>query len=420
MKRRVICGLFFVLLTPPIFAGQLEGEVKVPASFEKQGIVADAVVVLCRNNKSLAKTTVAPDGKFSLDQPEDGQPFDLAIISYRFAPYVIRNLRQIRTAISVELQTPVPSSGKAAETEAYVRQVRSALRSIAEAEDVIPPDPDLIQRLKSSREIATLQRRVSMLVPAYFHPVTAQVEWKRLERAATLLRDDLVVILNVNSGSGMNSGVEPAYQETARVLNSKKVRWVGYVDVNYGRRPAAEVIRDVQFWLTNYPGMCGIFVDRAPSTTWSEMKSVCSQVRQLLTAKKIRQPLLIANPGTVCDETLVGADGFNWVCISENPLSNSAFPRPAWADANDGVAVGSIVYDVTSTQQVEDIVRQTAMQQGEFLFVSDQNGKSETLWTRLPAENIYQATLTGISGWNKSVTANAKATEGLRKPSSSL
>ena len=72
MKRRVICGLFFVLLTPPIFAGQLEGEVKVPASFEKQGIVADAVVVLCRNNKSLAKTTVAPDGKFSLDQPEDG------------------------------------------------------------------------------------------------------------------------------------------------------------------------------------------------------------------------------------------------------------------------------------------------------------------------------------------------------------
>lgn len=92
-----------------------------------------------------------------------------------------------------------------------------------------------------------------LVVPAYFHPAVAAPDWRALAEAG---RSVQAVVLNAADGPG----AAPEPELTAAALATGRPVY-GYVDTDYGRRPAADIHRDLGRWYAGYP-VCGVFLDR--------------------------------------------------------------------------------------------------------------------------------------------------------------
>ncbi|MEV7001094.1 spherulation-specific family 4 protein [Streptomyces sp. NPDC093982] len=79
-----------------------------------------------------------------------------------------------------------------------------------------------------------------LLIPYYEHPSVRPVEWDAVIAAAPRLYG---VVLNPASGPG--DAPDPAFAEVAARLRAVDVRVLGYADTDYGRRPHADVVRDI-------------------------------------------------------------------------------------------------------------------------------------------------------------------------------
>ncbi|MQY12307.1 hypothetical protein SRB5_24400 [Streptomyces sp. RB5] len=99
----------------------------------------------------------------------------------------------------------------------------------------------------------------SLLVPLYVHPAVDPGAWRRLVDAAPLLYG---VVLNAADGPG--DAPDAGYPAAVGSLRRAGVRVLGYVDLAYGGRTAAEVGRDVRRHREWY-GAEGAFLDRATS-----------------------------------------------------------------------------------------------------------------------------------------------------------
>jgi hypothetical protein len=96
-----------------------------------------------------------------------------------------------------------------------------------------------------------------LLVPAYFHPATHPGEWAWLAERADQVR---LVVLNVASGPG--AAPDPAFVSAMDRLRSAGATVAGYVDTNYGGRPARDVLAELGRHLDWYQ-VAGVFFDRA-------------------------------------------------------------------------------------------------------------------------------------------------------------
>lgn len=79
-----------------------------------------------------------------------------------------------------------------------------------------------------------------LLIPYYEHPSARPAEWDAIIAAAPRLYG---VVLNPASGPG--DAPDPAFAEVAARLRAVDVRVLGYADTDYGRRPHADVVRDI-------------------------------------------------------------------------------------------------------------------------------------------------------------------------------
>jgi hypothetical protein len=96
-----------------------------------------------------------------------------------------------------------------------------------------------------------------LIVPAYFYPANHPGEWSRLAERAAQIR---FIVLNLADGPGGQA--DPAVVSALDHLRSAAVTVCGYVDTNYGQRPAEEAIADVHRHLDWYQ-VDGVFFDRA-------------------------------------------------------------------------------------------------------------------------------------------------------------
>ena len=96
-----------------------------------------------------------------------------------------------------------------------------------------------------------------LIVPAYFHPASRPAEWAWLAEHAGQVR---LVVLNLADGPGTSpdAGVMPALAR----LRAAGVAVAGYVDTNYGLRPARDALADLARYLDWYQ-VAGVFFDRA-------------------------------------------------------------------------------------------------------------------------------------------------------------
>ena len=108
-------------------------------------------------------------------------------------------------------------------------------------------------RLASDRAPLTAPR---LVVPAYFRPDTRPDDWQLLAKHAQQVR---LVILNLANGPG--SRPDPAYHPALSRLREVGVAVAGYVDTNYGRRPAPEALADLDNFLQWY-AVSGVCFDR--------------------------------------------------------------------------------------------------------------------------------------------------------------
>ncbi|MCL8010447.1 spherulation-specific family 4 protein [Streptomyces sp. AS02] len=95
-----------------------------------------------------------------------------------------------------------------------------------------------------------------LLVPYYEHPSVRPAEWDAIIAAAPRLYG---VVLNPASGPG--EAPDPAFAEVAARLRNADVRVLGYADTDYGRRPGADVVRDLARHRDWY-GADGVFLDQ--------------------------------------------------------------------------------------------------------------------------------------------------------------
>ncbi|MFE6523107.1 spherulation-specific family 4 protein [Streptomyces sp. NPDC057794] len=99
----------------------------------------------------------------------------------------------------------------------------------------------------------------TLLVPYYEHPALRPAEWDAIVAAAPRLYG---VVLNPASGPGERP--DPAFAEVAGRLRAAGVRVLGYTDTGYGRRAAADVVRDLTRHRDWY-GTDGAFLDQVVS-----------------------------------------------------------------------------------------------------------------------------------------------------------
>ncbi|MFJ8633596.1 spherulation-specific family 4 protein [Streptomyces sp. NPDC093568] len=95
-----------------------------------------------------------------------------------------------------------------------------------------------------------------LLIPYYEHPSARPAEWDAIVAAAPRLYG---VVLNPASGAGETP--DPAFATVAARLRDAGVRVLGYADTGYGRRPHADVVRDIARHRAWYRAD-GIFLDQ--------------------------------------------------------------------------------------------------------------------------------------------------------------
>ena len=108
-------------------------------------------------------------------------------------------------------------------------------------------------RLASDRAPLAAPR---LVVPAYFRPDARADDWQLLAKHAQQVR---LVILNLANGPGARP--DPAYHSALGRLREVGVAVAGYVDTNYGRRPTAEALADLDNFLQWY-AVSGVCFDR--------------------------------------------------------------------------------------------------------------------------------------------------------------
>ena len=99
--------------------------------------------------------------------------------------------------------------------------------------------------------------RPQLIVPAYFHPSTHPDEWAWLAERAAQIR---MIVLNLASGPGAQP--DAAFFPALDRLRSAGVTVAGYVDTNYGHRPAYDALADLTRYVDWYQ-VGGVFFDRS-------------------------------------------------------------------------------------------------------------------------------------------------------------
>jgi hypothetical protein len=201
-----------------------------------------------------------------------------------------------------------------------------------------------------------------VLVPAYFHPTLAPAAWTTLTHTdGPVGWGGGAVVLNVASGPG--GRVEAEFVTVVGELVTAGVRVLGYVDVAYGRRAAAEVLGDVGRYREWY-GTEGVFLDRAPSDAGrlAGFRGVTAAVGGAVVANHGVYP----EPGYAeCADLLV---------VFEGPLAAHRDVRvPEWARRLPASRFCHLVYDVPAAALPEVRERAAACNAG-VLYATDRGG----------------------------------------------
>lgn len=145
--------------------------------------------------------------------------------------------------------------------------------------------------------------------PWYLHPLQDPSAWDRLRTGSVGL--DFAV---VNVANGPGDAVDACYRDA---LVGVRTPLIGYVDVAYGRRERAAILRDVDAW-REYYGVTGVMLDQVPTRMQGRWRpSLIDRIRAAGTS------FVVANPGCATPGSLLRRADVT--CVSE--LDWAAYAR---------------------------------------------------------------------------------------------
>ncbi len=206
------------------------------------------------------------------------------------------------------------------------------------------------------------------VVPAYFHPAVAAGDWARLAAAGSAVG---AVVFNVDSGPGDQP--EP---ELATVAGRLAVPLLGYIDLDYGRRPAAEVARDLARHRAWYP-VAGFFLDRVGSAR-RELPFCAGVVAE---ARRQGAATVVLNHGTYPDPAFATI-GDALVTFEGSAAAHAQVTAPGWVRQHPADRFWHLVYD-TPAERVAAVVQRSARLHARAAYVTDRGGANP--WDGLPA-----------------------------------
>lgn len=215
-----------------------------------------------------------------------------------------------------------------------------------------------------------------LIVPAYFHPASHPAEWAWLAEQAEQVR---LVVLNLADGPGTapDAAVGPALGR----LRAAGVPVAGYVDTNYGLRPAGDALADLGRYLGWYQ-VTGVFFDRA-ATDAAQLGHYAGLARA---ARRLGARVVALNHGAHPVEAY--AEHADLLGTFEGPWPaylDLAIPR--WARSRPAAQFYHLPHSVPAAS-FRDARWLAARRNAGAVYITDRSGPNP--WDRLPAGQLDQ------------------------------
>ena len=215
-----------------------------------------------------------------------------------------------------------------------------------------------------------------LIVPAYFHPASRPAEWAWLAGQAEQVR---LVVLNLANGPGTSpdAAVRPAVDR----LHAAGVPVAGYVDTNYGQRPAGEALADLGRYLDWYR-VTGVFFDRAPTGA----EHVGHYAGLADGARRLGARVVALNHGTHPVEAY--AQHADLLGTFEGPWpAYLGLAIPRWARSRPAAQFYHLPHSVPA-ESFEDARWLAARRNAGCAYITDRGGPNP--WDRLPVGHLGQ------------------------------
>lgn len=223
---------------------------------------------------------------------------------------------------------------------------------------------------------ANQQPRLQILVPAYFYPAGPGLEyWDQMIEAAS----EVPIVAIVNPASGPGEQRDPNYEKIIKRAEQAGIKLVGYVSTRYAKRPAKEIKQDMDRWLEFYPTIQGFFMDEQAT----DEKLVEFYIQLSDHARSIlKKPLMVSNPGTVCEQDFFTKQVADIFCVFENKIPLKKFQLPEWTTKENAKRCYVLAYNVKSTDKMRQSLKQAFDAGIGYVFITNDTGANP--WDTLP------------------------------------
>jgi hypothetical protein len=217
---------------------------------------------------------------------------------------------------------------------------------------------------------------LSILVPAYFYPAgDGRDDWDRM--IASAAHAPITAIVNPASGPGKTR--DPNYTAVLDRATQGKLALIGYVSTHYTEVPLATAKGAIDRWLDLYPQIRGFFFDEQTSDA-----AKVGYYTDLAAHARAARPgaLIVANPGTNCDESYVASRTSDVVCLFENGRGFDRFRPPPWSATYEPGRFAAIPYAIPEAEAMRRTLRELVARRIGVVYVTDDSGANP--YDRLP------------------------------------
>jgi hypothetical protein len=224
-------------------------------------------------------------------------------------------------------------------------------------------------------------------VPLYIFPDYSSTPstWGTIAAIAPYSR---FVIANPNTGPGTAS--DPFYVTQIQQMQASGVRILGYVSTHYASVAYAQVMSDVQNWISWY-NIDGIFLDETSSN------SNQAHYQQIYDAIKALDESLIAvsNAGTVVDVSMSPTSDI-FCSFEGTPTDYLSRSAAAWERTAPAWRFWHLVHSVTDVNQALEMLALSKTYRAGTVFVTDQVMPNP--WLGLPSAAVWDAQVAFVRG----------------------
>ncbi len=213
-------------------------------------------------------------------------------------------------------------------------------------------------------------QEMRIIVPAYFHPGGATLKyWEQMNTAAHKV--PLWVIINPADGPGKQT--EPESAAAFKALRAAGGRTLGYVDTDYCKRSQVDVLKDIDLWLSLYPGQTdGFFLDEMTNDDSTEHLDYLAHVYAYIKSKNPAF-LVMGNPGTNTLEVYLKRPVCDALMTFESAASEyPAYQPDAWTTNYRPDQFAHILHTAPPTEAfLLDAIKTAQARRAGWIFITD-------------------------------------------------